>query len=303
MNMATPCPTGMRSVDIGVPDVRANARFYADIWRLQPVAERNGSVYLRGSGAYHHIFALHPRQQVELLRIDLAAASRADVDAMHARVKRCGASALEAPGPVHEPGGGYGFAFKDPEGRVFRVIADDERHDAAGPAPDRPMKITHVVLNSPDIERAAAFLVEGLGFKVSDRSVLTFVRCNSDHHNFAFHPGEASTLHHIAFEMPDIDSVMRGAGRMRDAGYPIEWGIGRHGPGNNVFAYFVGPDDVVIEYTTGVERVDDSTRVGSPGDWIYPEGRTDLSGVTPPPSARIKAAQQKIVFAAEIFHP
>jgi catechol 2,3-dioxygenase len=36
--------------------------------------------------------------------------------------------------------------------------------------------------------------------------------------------------------MPDLDSVMRGAGRMRESGYPIEWGVGRHGAGNNVFA-------------------------------------------------------------------
>ena len=27
---------------------------------------------------------------------------------------------------------------------------------------------------------------------------------------------------------------------LRDAGYPIEWGVGRHGPGNNAFAYFIG---------------------------------------------------------------
>jgi catechol 2,3-dioxygenase len=293
-------PSGLRSVAIGVPDVRASARFYTDVWRLQPVAEGGGSVYLRGSGAYHHILALHPRERVELLRIDLAAAGRGEVDALHARVKNCGTPALETPGPVSEPGGGYGFSFKDPEGRVLRVIAGDERHAGAGPAPDRPVKVTHVVLNTPDTALAAGFFVDALGFKVSDRSLLTFVRCNSDHHNFAFHPGDASTLHHIAFEMPDVDSVMRGAGRMREAGYPIEWGVGRHGPGNNVFAYFVGPDEIVIEYTAEVGQVDDDYRVGSPADWKYPGGRTDLWGVTPPPSERMKAAQQRIAFASEI---
>lgn len=296
------CPTGLRSVAIGVPDVRSSARFYIDIWRLRQVAERGGSVYLRGSGTYHHILSLHPRERVELLRIDLAAAGRGEVDALHARVRSRGAAALEAPGAVTEPGGGYGFSFKDPEGRVLRVIAGDARH-GVNPLPDHPIKVTHVVLNAPDTARAAGFFVEALGFRVSDRSLLTFVRCNTDHHNFAFHPGDASTLHHIAFEMPDIDSVMRGAGRMRDAGYPIEWGIGRHGPGNNVFAYFVGPDEIVIEYTAEVGQVDDDYRVGSPGDWKYPEGRTDLWGVTPPPSVRMRAAQQRIAFASEIVHP
>ena len=44
--------TGLRGVDFGMTDVATGARFYTDVWRLTPVAERNGSVYLRGSGAY-----------------------------------------------------------------------------------------------------------------------------------------------------------------------------------------------------------------------------------------------------------
>jgi catechol 2,3-dioxygenase len=93
--------------------------------------------------------------------------------------------------------------------------------------------------------------------------------------------------------MDSIDAVMRGAGRMRDAGYPIEWGPGRHGPGNNVFAYFVGPDDFVIEYTAEVERVDERHRVRQPAEWVYAPGHSDLWGATAPPSARMKAAQKK----------
>jgi len=183
------------------------------------------------------------------------------------------------------------------------VIAEDARHADARRVPDRPEKITHVVLNTPRQEDAAAFWVKALGFQISDRSLLTFVRCNADHHNLAFHPGESSTLHHIAFEMDGIDSVMRGAGRLRDAGHPIEWGPGRHGPGNNVFAYFVGPDDFVIEYTAEVGKVDDGYRVRTPGEWAYPPGHSDLWGATPPPTARMKAAQKKIEFAEGLFHP
>ena len=45
----------------------------------------------------------------------------------------------------------------------------------------------------------------------------------------------------VAFLMPDLESVMRGGGRMRDAGYAIEWGPGRHGPGTNASNYVIGP--------------------------------------------------------------
>jgi len=295
--------TGLRGVDLGVPDVAAHARFYTEVWRLSVAAERDGSVYLRGTGAYHHILALHPRDKPGLLCINLAAASRADVDRVHLRAKEAGASRIDPPAAIGEPGGGYGFIFADPDGRVVRVIAGDQRHADASVSPDRPLQVTHVVLNTPRQEDAAAFWVKALGFEVSDRSLLTFIRCNADHHNIAFHPGESSTLHHIAFEMAGIDSVMRGAGRMRDAGHPIEWGPGRHGPGNNVFAYFIGPDDFVIEYTAEVEKVDENYRVREPRDWAYPPGHSDLWGATSPPSDRMKAAQKKIQFARGLFHP
>jgi catechol-2,3-dioxygenase len=293
-------PVGLRGVDLGVADVRAAAAFFTDTWRLSVVGERAGSVYLRGTGGYHHILSLHPRSRAELLRVNLAAAGRKEVDALHDRVARCAPPEIRPPHAVEEPGGGYAFSFRDPDGRVVRVIAGDERHRDAGPDPDRPIKITHIVLNTPRQEAAAAFWVEALGFEVSDRSLLTFIRCNSEHHNIAFHPGKSETLHHIAFEVADIDSVMRGVGRMRDRGYPIEWGPGRHGPGNNVFAYFVGPEGFVIEYTAEVERVDDGYRVRTPEEWRYPPGHSDLWGATPPPTARMKEAQDRIGFAAEM---
>lgn len=295
--------TGLRGVDLGVRDVAAQARFYTEVWRLSVVAERNGSVYLRGSGAYCHILALHPRSEPAVLCINLAAADRGAVDRLHARAAAAGALRIEAPSPVEEPGGGYGFTFMDPEGRSVRVIAGDARHADACLVPDRPERITHVVLNTARQEDAVAFWVRALGFEVSDRSMLTFIRCNDDHHSIAFHPAAGPTLHHIAFEMDSIDSVMRGAGRMRDVGRPIEWGPGRHGPGNNVFAYFVGPDDFVIEYTAEVEKLGAGHRVREPANWTYPPGHSDLWGATPPPSARMKAAQDQIRFAEGLFRP
>jgi Glyoxalase/Bleomycin resistance protein/Dioxygenase superfamily len=136
-----------------------------------------------------------------------------------------------------------------------------------------------------------------LDFKLSDRTrIMDFIRCNRDHHNLSFAKGSAATLNHIAFHMPSLESVMKGAGRLRDAGYPIEWGVGRHGPGNNVFAYFVAPGDVVVEYTAEVEQVDDSYKTGYPDDWTWPPGRIDHWGISPPPSPRLKEAQAKIGF-------
>ena len=105
-----------------------------------------------------------------------------------------------------------------------------------------------------------AFFTGALGFRViDDNAPLWFLHCdNSDHSSIVLAKTNQPTLNHVAFEMPEIESVMRGMGRMKDAGYPIEWGPGRHGPGDNVFAYFCGPDEVPLEYTAEVLQVDDS---------------------------------------------
>ena len=226
------------------------------------------------------------------------APDRQTINALHARAKGLGVAGLDEPGTVEAPGGGYGFGFSDREGRVLRIVADDETHAGAAEAADHPTKLAHAVFNSAEVEDATRYYSDILGFKLSDRTrIMDFIRCNRDHHSVAFAHGAGSTLNHIAFEMPDLDSVMRGAGRMRDAGYPIEWGIGRHGPGANVFAYFIGPDGVVIEYTGEIDQVGDDYPTGTPEDWTWPPGRVDRWGVSEPPSKRLHEAQQRVMFA------
>ncbi len=141
------------------------------------------------------------------------------------------------------------------------------------------------------------FLEQALDFSLSDRTrIMAFMRCNSDHHSIAFGDTDNDALNHVAFLMPDVDSVMRGGGRMRDAGFPIEWGPGRHGPGNNAFNYFIGPLDIVIEYTADVQQIDDSYQAGGPANWKWPPGRVDQWGISAPPSERLKAAQRGVSF-------
>jgi hypothetical protein len=57
--------------------------------------------------------------------------------------------------------------------------------------------------------------------------------------------------------MRGIDEYMRGTGRLvRDGRAPL-WGPGRHSSGDNVYSYFAGPDDFVVEYTTALEHIED----------------------------------------------
>ncbi|MBO6783171.1 MAG: VOC family protein [Alphaproteobacteria bacterium] len=310
--MSEPSVIALHSVDLGVLDPAAAAVFFTETWGLKTVSDDTDAVWLRGTGPFHHILALHRRPGTEILRVNLLAPDRTAVDALHGKVS-AGASAhglseITAPAALGQPGGGYGFAFRDREGRNLAIVAEIETHADTADAADRPRKLAHVVLNADDPEGSVDLFTDLLGFRVSDRTRMhNFLRCGDaaagpiDHHNIAIGNGGGAKLNHIAFEMPDLESVMRGAGRCRDAGWPIEWGVGRHGPGNNVFAYFVGVEDIPIEYTAEVEQVDESYPTGSPDDWGWPKGRSDHWGITDPPSDRLKTAQSRVGFAADSF--
>ncbi|WP_321953674.1 VOC family protein [Paraburkholderia bannensis] len=289
--------TGLRGIEIGVPDLELAARFYADTWHLTELTRRPEKVYFRGTGAAHHILTLTQSERADVRAVEFSVADAAHLDTLAQSIVEHGGQIVSGPAVTDMPGAGTLLEALDPQGRVLRFIAGDRSHANTESVKDRPIKITHVVLNSENVAVAQAFFENALGFKLSDRTrIMAFMRCSSDHHSIALADAQENSLNHIAFVMPDLDSVMRGGGRMNDAGYPIEWGVGRHGPGNNVFAYFLGPFDFVIEYTAEVQQVDDSYPTGGPDDWKWPPGRIDQWGVGRNPSDKLKTAQKTIFF-------
>lgn len=289
---------GVRSVEFGVTDLQVAADFYERVWTLRPVKRTTDAVYLRGQSSLHHILVLRQANVAAIHRLVFAATDAAALHELHARIRKGGYPISERVRELNSPGAGIGFDSRDPEGRNFSFACDVDDDAVNAPAvPDRITKITHLNLNSGAYDAVRGYLVEVLGFRVVDETrVNGFFNCNEDHHSIVIGRRQAPTLNHVAFEMPDLDSTMRMAGTMNEAGYPIEWGVGRHGPGNNVFAYFAGPEEMPIECTSEVLQIDDSYRYRGPDQWAFPPGRTDQWGVTPPPSARIKRIQNMFRF-------
>ncbi len=288
----------LRSVDLDVPDLAAAERFYTQAWGLTLAARDERARYFRGSGDDHHILALHAGPRAAMRSITFRAETVEALHAVASRVEKHGGRVLRPVGPIDWMAGGTGLVISDSQGRTLRLVHDDARRAADAPARDRPTRLSHVNINSTDTDAARAWYEAVLGFRMTDRSkLMAFVRCNSDHHVIVIADAPVDGLNHVAFMLPDIDSVMRAAGRMVDHGYPIGWGVGRHGPGDNVFAYFVDPFGIVVEHTAEVLQVDDAYRVGGPGDWTWPPGRTDQWGIAPPKSEAVKQAQLAILFA------
>jgi catechol 2,3-dioxygenase-like lactoylglutathione lyase family enzyme len=291
---------GVRSVELIASNLDEASRFYENVWGLAPVETRNDSRYFRGSGGYHHVLGLHGGAQPAVIRIVFDLVDRSSVDALQKRITAAGGK----PGASAElslAGGGYGFGCKDPDGRNLAFVCAAADHADRADQRDRPRKIVHVNLNARDFDGSLAFFINALGFRViDDNAPLWFLQCDSpDHCAIVLARTGLPTLNHIAFDMPDIDSVMRGMGRMKDNGYPIEWGPGRHGPGNNVFAYFCGPDEVPLEYAAEVEQVDDSYPPRPSSYWKYAPGRSDQWGITQPRSARYHRVQRLFRFTAD----
>jgi catechol-2,3-dioxygenase len=285
------------SVDIAIPNLILAERFYTTAWGLEVAARQDDKVYLRATGRDPHVLVLHPGPVAAVLSVTFRTSSLNDLPRLTAAVSAAGGTVVRAIAPVFEPGGGTAVTVETPEGYVLRFLHGDTVNAAGGPRKDFPLRLSHVNLNCADIAATKRFFEEALGFKLTDRSrAMAFLRCNDDHHAVVLADSAVNGLNHIAFMMPDLESVMRGAGRMVDHGYPIGWGVGRHGPGNNIFAYFLDPFGTVIEYTAEVLQVDDSYVVRGPEDWTWPPGRTDHWGIAPPKSAQVKDAQLAIRF-------
>lgn len=287
----------LRSVELSTPDLALSVDFYTRVWGLEVAAEADGKVYLAATGDDFHVLELKAADRPELRKTTFRARSEADLATLRDACLASGAKLMRDIGPADAPSGGVRFVVREPQGAVLEFVHGDKRK-AGAVVPNRVERLAHININTSAIEALSGFYQSALGFVLTDRSkMMAFLRCNDDHHAVVLADAPVNGLNHIAFLMPDLESVMRGSGRVVDAGTPIGWGVGRHGPGDNVFAYFVDPTGIVVEYTAEVLQVDDSYRVKGPDEWVWPPGRTDHWGIAPPKTEACKKAQLSVGFA------
>jgi catechol 2,3-dioxygenase-like lactoylglutathione lyase family enzyme len=278
----------LRSVQLGVPDVDACTDFYSEVWGLSVVERGPDDAWLRGTGANHHVLRLSRAERNALGTVSFAVRTRAEVDEAGRRLTAGGVPLLREPGPLDAVGAGYGLLLADPEGRRIELSCDVHAVTPQSHGRAVPTGVTHVVLNTVDIDAAVTFYTEVLGMRVSDWSEhqMAFLRCNSDHHSIAFNQAAWTSVNHVAYEMPSMDHFMRGIGSLRHHGITPLWGPGRHGPGNNTFSYFADPAGLVCEYTSDVAQIVEDQwlcRV-----WRRVPELSDLWGTAGPPSRQVR---------------
>lgn len=239
----------LRSVELEMPRAGAAVDFLEGTWGLVNAGRTKQAAYLRGTGDHPYVMAIAEAASPAIVSVTFSG-TKPEIERVRSRATKAGMAVKSCAAELDEPGAPSGFRITGPEGHNYRFVTDKK------PAlrlkdPDKPIGLTHVPISAGDADACTKFALDVLGFKLTDQTkFMDFIRCDSTHHSLAYVRTGVSALHHMAFEMQDLDAVMRGVGRLKDAGLEPVWGPGRHGPGNNVFAYYVAPFGAVIEYTS-----------------------------------------------------
>lgn len=253
----------VRYVALAVTDFEPERTFFSQHWGLRQVDGTAEMAYFAAEGSGEpFVLRLRKDASARLEVLGLAARTRRDVDALYQRLRDLPrAKVLSAPHGLLQPGGGYGFRCFDLDGRLLEISADvtEGPKRELRPGEDVPVRLSHVVLHSPDVAATVAFYTQ-LGFRISDwlGQFMCFLRCDAAHHRLAILPGGPG-FNHVAFDMRGLDEMMRGLARLVKSEVQLEWGPGRHTAGNNTFAYFRSPNGFSVEYTAELEQVDDAT--------------------------------------------
>lgn len=186
----------------------------------------------------------------------------------------------------------HALAFRDPDGHCVVFASadlvdaneiDTDMLQAASNAKALPPAITqHLGIRTPNIDAMATFYSEFLGFVVSDRVHddqgqlrACFLRTSELHHALALFGAPVSCFDHQSFEAPDWEGLKHWADHMGDLRQEIVWGVGRHGPGNDVFFMVRDPDGNLAEISSEIEVCTPDRPMGI---WKHEERTLNLWG-------------------------
>ena len=124
--------------------------------------------------------------------------------------------------------------------------------------------LQHIPFTSANLDNFVDFYVNKLGFKISDKVInkegkLTtcFMRSNQEHHTVACFLSDKSGLDHYSFEAGTWEWIKNWCDHFSKQNIQLIWGPGRHGPGNNLFAFIEDLDGNKIEISAELEVIHD----------------------------------------------
>lgn len=286
--------THLDHVTLRVPDPEAAADYYRRVLGLGITGRdpSTGAVLMSTLpfGAQvvpHHELVLYPGEPIGLAHYALAMRGE-DALNVAAVVLRGRGLAVEGPAAL-ETVHGPAVRFRDGDQMQVELVVPDA--PVARPSTNAPvnlLRLSHINLRSPDAAAAARWLEDHVDLRLSDRIPDEFywLRCGVEHTTVAVVRSAAPGLHHIALEIASWNEMLRMLDHFATLGVQVEYGPGRHGPGNSLFVYFVDPWNVRWELLAESVRFD-GQGTPEPGIWDPVKGRgaaVNLWGPRPPES-------------------
>ncbi|HEU4960739.1 MAG TPA: VOC family protein [Sphingomonas sp.] len=159
---------------------------------------------------------------------------------------------------------------EDPDGNRFVFGLPGPDQPAVAQDADTPAaRLQHVVVASRAPAAIVRFFCDVLGFTLSDDVLdekggvrTSFLRCSQEHHSFAVFMAAENRLDHHCYETSDWNAIRDWADHLAAARIPLQWGPGRHGPGNNLFIFIHDPDGNWVELSAELEVVTHDRPVG-----------------------------------------
>lgn len=258
----TPAPliNALGYVSLQTTDLSAAVANAVDVLGLRQVADRGTTAHLAAQDVPREIVYTQGAQNA----VDHVGLIAADADAVadiRERVTRAGLTVVSE-SPLDETVES-GFAFLGPEGFTWQIFAEPTQYAIKKTGGFGPDRFGHVNVQVTDAIAQRDFLIDVLGFRVSDQigeDAAFFLRCNNDHHGVAVFKSERVGMHHHAWQTQNITDLGRLGDRLARRGSRLAWGPVRHGAGDNIAVYYIEPTGAVIELYTDMEVIHDPER-------------------------------------------
>lgn len=270
-------------------DLDAAERFYKD-FGLRIAYRNEQELAFRPALDRGYCYIARRAAKPGLVAIAFTASEFADLEAA-ARFPE--ASPITA---IDREGGGHKVTLQSPDGLPFEIvhgIRPYERQpfrealtfntggtkrrfgDVQRPPfePAQVLRLGHVAVLTSDFKRNYEWMQSRLGLRASDimfdgeesNEVGAFLHLSgarewTDHHSLALFPNAVPRMHHVSFEIEDLDAQGMGSKWLERKGWRHVWGIGRHIYGSQLFDYWFDPAGNIVEHFTDGDLV----RPGSP---------------------------------------
>jgi extradiol dioxygenase len=236
----------------------------------------DGTVYLRIDDRHHRI-AIHPGEQDRLSYIGWEVAREEDLVDAELELTAAGVGVTRgSPEECVERRVEAMVHFSDPAGLRHEIFygAEDRYRSFVPGRPHRGFVtgnqgMGHLVVVVPDADAMHQFLVNTLGFRMTDVTTsplgkALFYHLNPRHHSIAvLSMPNMRGLHHIMVECNDLDDVgitndlvQDRMETKKDLGYSLT--LGRHATDRMLSIYVDTPSGFIIEYGWGGLRLDDA---------------------------------------------